>query len=215
MKILVLGASGKLGSKIISKACKEGYEVKAFVRKPSNLQVLADLPITIFEGDVLESSTLDKAMNNNIHVVISAIGPDDNFDNVIEKGMLNIVNAMQKHRIRKLIAVGGSGILRDEEYGLQLYSPRFPAFLKPIAVQHLKAWEIVADSGINYTYLCPPRMVDGSFADDYDTKEDFPITIMTENVSYESCANYIVGVLQNSLLENKRISINHKIRNEK
>jgi putative NADH-flavin reductase len=212
MKILVLGASGKLGSKIISKACKEGHEVKAFVRNVSNLQVLADLPITIFEGDVLESTTLDKAMIDNIDVVVSAIGPDGNFDNVIEKGMLNIVNAMQKHQISKLIAVGGAGILRDEKYGLQLYSPHFPAFLKPIAEQHLKAWEIVADSGINYTYLCPPRMVDGSFADQYDTKEDFPITVMAGNVSYESCANYIVGVIQNSPFKNKRISINHKLK---
>ena len=182
----------------------------AFVRNSSNLEVLANLPITILNGDVLDSSTLDQAMLHNIEVVISAFGGNGNSEHVIEKGMLNIVNAMIKHRINNLIAVGGAGILRDPVHGLQLFSPQFPSFLLPIAEQHLKAWEYVNGSGINYMYLCPPRMVEGSIDDDFETSPDFPIALMAGKVAYESCAKYIIDVLTNATYNNNRISINQK-----
>jgi uncharacterized protein len=210
MKILVMGATGKLGSRIVRRACSEGHKVITLVRNTSNLQVLNDLPITILKGDVLDSTSLENAMLDNIEVVISVIGSDKNIDYVIENGMRNIISTMQKHQINKLIAIGGAGILRNEEHGLLLYTPHFPSFLKPMAEQHLNAWEIVADSSINYTYICPPRMVDGSFSDEYITQEDFPIEEMAGKVSYESCADYIVHILDTKLFKNKRISINHK-----
>ena len=44
-KVLITGANGFIGANIIRAALEKGYDVKAFVRKTSNLSTIKDLPI--------------------------------------------------------------------------------------------------------------------------------------------------------------------------
>ena len=55
MKLVVLGATGGTGMKIVSRALELGHSVTAFVRTPAKLREFADR-ITIAQGNLLNSA---------------------------------------------------------------------------------------------------------------------------------------------------------------
>ena len=63
-KVLITGANGFIGANIVRAAIEKGYDVKAFVRKTSDLQALKDLPIELAYGDLRNIESINKAMND-------------------------------------------------------------------------------------------------------------------------------------------------------
>ena len=63
-KVLITGANGFIGANIVRAALKKRYEVKAFVRKTSNLINLRDLDIDFAYGDLRDIKSISKAMDD-------------------------------------------------------------------------------------------------------------------------------------------------------
>ncbi len=63
MKTLITGANGFVGSAVLRQLLKEGHEVRALVRTGSNRSNLADLPLEIIEGDLIDSNSLKNAVS--------------------------------------------------------------------------------------------------------------------------------------------------------
>ncbi|QHT69552.1 NAD-dependent epimerase/dehydratase family protein [Rhodocytophaga rosea] len=59
--VLVTGANGHLGLNTVRSLLNKGYQVKAFVRKTSDLQGLANLPLSLSYGDIRDLVALTKA----------------------------------------------------------------------------------------------------------------------------------------------------------
>jgi dihydroflavonol-4-reductase len=64
MKILVTGADGLLGSNLVRELLGRNYEVTALVQELKVYPTLADLPITLVIGDLLDPISIHKALNN-------------------------------------------------------------------------------------------------------------------------------------------------------
>lgn len=62
MKTLVTGAGGLIGSAVVRALLAEGREVRAMVRKGGDLRNLKGLDVEIVEGDLLEPSSLERAL---------------------------------------------------------------------------------------------------------------------------------------------------------
>lgn len=72
-KIVVFGATGKVGTHFVEQALQAGYQVRAFVRNRAKLsQAVAD-KIEIFEGDALNSGDVEQAVAD-VDVVVSCLG---------------------------------------------------------------------------------------------------------------------------------------------
>jgi dihydroflavonol-4-reductase len=61
MKCLITGASGFLGTNLVHELVKAGWDVKAIVRKESNITYIKSLPIKIVFGDITNQQDLDNA----------------------------------------------------------------------------------------------------------------------------------------------------------
>lgn len=64
-KILVTGATGFVGARLVRRLVDDGHRVKAMVRASSSLRMLRDLPpeqLEIVEGDVLMGATVFRAL---------------------------------------------------------------------------------------------------------------------------------------------------------
>jgi dihydroflavonol-4-reductase len=68
MRVLVTGGTGFIGRRLVANLVEEGCEVTALVRKTSNKDILPE-GITIVEGDMLDESSLEKAVKGQDAVV--------------------------------------------------------------------------------------------------------------------------------------------------
>jgi dihydroflavonol-4-reductase len=64
MKTLVTGANGFLGSTIMRHLLKAGHDVRVLVRAQSDRRNLTDFPVEICEGDLRDTSSIKRAVND-------------------------------------------------------------------------------------------------------------------------------------------------------
>jgi putative NADH-flavin reductase len=108
MKIAVLGATGKLGRVLTARAVEKGHEVKAFVRTPKKLGALEDR-VEVVQGDLADPDAVDRAIEG-VEAVVSCLGPtklNASMPPLFEAGTKAIVEAMERHGVRRIVAVSG------------------------------------------------------------------------------------------------------------
>ena len=109
MTITIFGASGRTGKYLVSKALEKGYFVKAFVRDRSRLPI-KDPKLTLIEGNLHNVASVDLVIAGS-DAVLSALGwTRKSRKDVLSEAAANIVAAMEKHNIRRIIALTGYGV---------------------------------------------------------------------------------------------------------
>lgn len=108
MKVLVVGGTGYLGSKIALEANRAGHEVVALVRESSDASPLERLGATIVRGDITNPCTLPSAFEGIDTAVTSAIGyvarkSGDSLDSVDNQGNRNVADAALKAGVKRLV----------------------------------------------------------------------------------------------------------------
>jgi putative NADH-flavin reductase len=102
LKITVFGATGETGKKITEQALEMGYEVVAFARNPSKLNV-SNEHLTVVQGQLSDVGLVESAVKGS-SAVLSALGPrGGSKDKPLTQGMQNIIVAMKKQNVRRLI----------------------------------------------------------------------------------------------------------------
>ena len=108
MQITILGASGQVGKATLREALSKGYQVKVLVRSPDKLGDLKD-KVTIVKGDLLDSSSVEQALQGSVAVINAAGGVKE--PNQYNKFRLigNILTEkMRKLGIKRLINISGA-----------------------------------------------------------------------------------------------------------
>jgi putative NADH-flavin reductase len=107
LPVLIFGASGRTGRHLIDQALSAGHTVTAFVRDRSALSARHP-KLHIVEGDVLNSDAVDSVMLGQ-RAVLSALGfPGRKGSEHLLKATENIVAAMRKYRVHRLICLAPS-----------------------------------------------------------------------------------------------------------
>jgi putative NADH-flavin reductase len=106
--------------------------------------------------------------------VISAVGTDLGQTNLRHKAMENIISAMQKHHVKRVIGIGGMGVLQASET-LQIFETKgFPAEYIPVSQDHNSAYHSLLKSGLDFTFVCPPMIQEGVKTGNYITEAEYP-----------------------------------------
>lgn len=102
--LLIFGATGRTGRCLVEQALSAGHTVTAFVREPRALAVRHPR-LHLQQGDVLSPEAVDKAMLGQ-RIVLSALGfSGRRGGDSLVKATENIVTAMQKYRVHRLICL--------------------------------------------------------------------------------------------------------------
>ncbi|NDV67576.1 NAD(P)-dependent oxidoreductase [Dysgonomonas sp. 25] len=110
--IVLIGASGFVGSAILREALDRGIEVTAIVRDKRKISV-EHKNLLVVEGDIFEPDMLSRIARGK-DAVISAYNPGWSNPNIAEetiKGYKSIINELKKAGIKRLQIVGGAGSL--------------------------------------------------------------------------------------------------------
>jgi putative NADH-flavin reductase len=165
MRILVFGSTGKLGQLVVKEALRRGHLVTGFVRRPEQLAVTHPNVRIVF-GDIYDPASIDQAMGGH-EAVISALGMSF-FGRapICSDGMRAIVPAMERHGVRRLLAVSAFGAGEDQNYNLYT---RFLRFVVPHQMVDKDAMEdLVRPTHLDWTIIRPAPYLDffqsGKFA---------------------------------------------------
>jgi nucleoside-diphosphate-sugar epimerase len=107
--IAILGASGRLGRRLVRRALEAGHRVVAFVRFPVFLR-LSDRALTVIRGDAKDETALEHALKD-VEVVMTVLGPDAGISpDSTKKAASAVVSAMKRAGVKRLVWQTGSGV---------------------------------------------------------------------------------------------------------
>ena len=161
-KILVYGATGKVGSQAVNEALNRGHIVTAVSRDPSRITLVHD-NLTAVKGDVLNPESVAGLVAGQDVVIISVRGvlgkSKDPNDAVPFIAVENVVNALRGmgDTAPRLIHVGGSGSL-EVKPGV-VYADTLPMGIIPRKLQTEIEGQVLA-----LEYLRSVTDVDWSYA---------------------------------------------------
>jgi uncharacterized protein YbjT (DUF2867 family) len=106
--ILVIGATGYLGGKVVRHLLDKNVKIKAFVRPTTDSGELKKLGIEICNGDLTKPETIEKALQGVDVVISSAIGysnrkKGDSLKSVDDIGNKNLIDTLKKAKIQRFV----------------------------------------------------------------------------------------------------------------
>lgn len=157
MKIAVIGASGFVGSHIVTEALDRGHQVRAIARNTDNIKT-QHANLTVKKGDAFNPDEIAKLVSGH-DVVISAYNAGWQNPNLYEdfiKGSQAVQQGVKKSGVKRFIVIGGAGSL-EVAPGVQLVdSPQFPAEWKPGALAARDYLNIIRkEEELDWTFFSP------------------------------------------------------------
>lgn len=160
MRIAVIGAGGRIGSRIVAEAADRGHGVTVVVRDRSKV---ASTPHRVVEADVFAPEQVAAAVQG-AEVVVSAAGHAAQLDDAgfYVRAIESVVAALRALAEPagvppRLIAVGGFGSLREPGGGQYADRPNLPPAAAPEIVGQRDALTVLRGvEDLHWTYVSPP-----------------------------------------------------------
>jgi nucleoside-diphosphate-sugar epimerase len=109
VRIAVLGASGRLGRRIVRKALAAGHRVVALARFPIFLH-FSSRALTIIRGDSKDERAVERALND-VEAVITVLGPDAGIaPDSTKRAAAAVITAMKRVGVKRLVWQTGWGV---------------------------------------------------------------------------------------------------------
>jgi putative NADH-flavin reductase len=166
LEILVYGATGKIGSLVVTEALERGHHVTAVSREPSQIE-LRHAGLTAAKGDLLDAASVAGLLTGKDVVIVSVRGvigdsksPENALQRIAVERIVTALRQMDGERPR-LIHVGGAGSL-EVEPGV-LYVEKIPKIFIPKRLEIEMAGQVLAldylrgIDDVEWTYVTPPR----------------------------------------------------------
>ncbi len=109
--ILLTGASGYIGGRLLRTLHERGERVRALARRPDELRGRVPAQVEVAGGDVLDASTLAPAFKevDTAYYLIHAMASRHDFEGEERSGAGNFARAAKSAGIRRIIFLGGLG----------------------------------------------------------------------------------------------------------
>jgi uncharacterized protein len=150
MNVVLYGATGNSGGRILQELLSRGHKVTAVARNTSKL------PSTVTAGqDDLSNVETIAAIIQGADAVISAYAPPQDDTDALLGVTERLIAAVKRAGNIRLIIVGGAASLEVAPGVTLLSSGHLPAPWVPIATSHANVLKMVQASDINWTYFSP------------------------------------------------------------
>lgn len=165
MKVAIFGATGSVGREAVKQALELGHEVTALVRDPSKVQITND-KLTLIQGDVLDPASVEKAVQGQ-DALLCILGAGRK-GTIRSEGTKNIIRAMEKAGVRRLICQSSLGV-GDSRGNLNFWWKyvMFGLLLRPAYADHVRQEEFVKQSDLDWTIIRPAAFTDGPRTGEY------------------------------------------------
>ena len=150
MKIAVIGASGNVGSQIVTEALSRGHTITAIARHPEKIAAGNDL--TAARGDLADAAGLPGVLQGH-DAIISTV----RFKSFQPS---QLIDAVKASGVKRLVVVGGAGSLEVKPGVALIDTPEFPAASKEEAQAGSLALKALrAEPTLDWSFLSPSAIL--------------------------------------------------------
>ena len=213
--VVLIGASGFVGTAILNELLNRGHKVTAIVRDPA--KVTASNPnLKVIQADVTDTDVLIEASKGK-DAVISAYNPGWKNPNIYEETLKNyplIVDSVKKAGVERLLIVGGAGTLFYAPGKMVMDADDIPAKLLP-GIKSLGEFYLNTlrkDNDIDWIFLSPAaNMTPGERTGKFRIgKDDLVVGVNGDsNISVEDYAVAMVDELEQKHHHKERFTIGY------
>lgn len=191
MKVIVFGATGKIGQLATRQLLKDGHDVTGFARDTSKFGQLSS-GMTAYAGDVFDPNAVSAAIKGHDAVLVVLGAGMQRKTTVRSTGTLNVIRGMQQHGVQRLICQSTLGTHESWE-NLNFFWKRimFGAVLRPVFKDHELQEQMVRASGLNWTIVRPSAFDESPATGQF--VEDVPTTArrLSLKISLEDLAKFL------------------------
>ena len=185
MRLVIFGATGGTGRRLLERAIAEGHEVTAFVRNPSKMTAHHQR-LKIFVGDVFDLRRVQETVAGN-EAVISVLGARQLSNPLHPRspgeqqgpasvGSENIIVAMKEHGLRRFVCQTAWGVGESKEGGGFAGSLFMTVLVPPLLRDEYADKEaqerVVRESGLEWIIVRPMILTNGPWTNDYRARID-------------------------------------------
>ncbi|WP_336314169.1 NAD(P)-dependent oxidoreductase [Bacteroides cellulosilyticus] len=213
--VVLIGASGFVGTAILNELLNRGHKVTAIVRDPA--KVTASNPnLKVVQADVTDTDVLIEASKGK-DAVISAYNPGWKNPNIYEETLKNyplIVDSVKKAGVERLLIVGGAGTLFYAPGKMVMDADDVPAKLLP-GIKSLGEFYLNTlrkENDIDWIFLSPAaNMTPGERTGKFRIgKDDLVVGVNGDsNISVEDYAVAMVNELEQKHHHKERFTIGY------
>lgn len=214
-KIVLIGASGFVGSAILKEALGRGYFVKAIVRHPEKISD-KNSNLELVKTDVMDVSKLADVLSG-ADAVISAYNSGWSNPNIAvdtDKGYKSIIAATKLANIKRLQIVGGAGSLFVAPGKTVVDSGVIPDAILPgvLALAKVLKEDLKNEKNLDWVFFSPAGTIEpGERTAKYRLgKDDLVVDINGESkISVEDYAKAMIDELENPQHHQERFTIGY------
>jgi putative NADH-flavin reductase len=118
-----------------------------------------------------------------------------------------IAREMKKAAVPRIIAVGGMGVLDNKEGKLLLHQAGYPAQYLAVGEEHLKAFNTLKESALDWTFVCCPDILPGDAAGQYQIMTNMMPEPNSYRIQAADLASFMLEELEKGNFIRKRIGI--------
>ncbi len=109
VRILVVGASGYIGSHLVPRLARRGHRVRAAARNRASLEARRWEGVECVSADVLRPDTLDSALEETdvAYYLVHSMGSGSDFPRLDREAARNFRRAAERAGVRRIIYLGG------------------------------------------------------------------------------------------------------------
>lgn len=193
MKVILYGASGMIGSRILDELVSRQHKVTAVVRHPSKI---TRTDVEVRAGDVLDSIGVVETARG-ADAVISAYSPPEDATQQLANATRSLLSALEQAGVRRFLMVGGAGNLEVGPGVPIVDTPKFPPQWISHGLAHKEALSVLRQSDRDWTSFSPAALIQpgertgmfrlsgNTFMTDHDgqssiSAEDFAVALVDE-----------------------------------
>lgn len=202
MKIVLFGATGAVGQRIVREALERGHEVVGIVRDPERSEV-PDSRVRLVRGDATDAASVSSVVRG-ADAVVSAVSPRPGTTGnapALTAVARGLIAGLTQAGVKRLLVVGGAGSLEVAPGVALIDTPGFPDEYKPEAQEGRDSLAVYRNEAgdLDWTLISPAIVIQpGERTGTYRTTIDQLLTDEQGNsvISYEDYAVALLNELE-------------------